>query len=392
MSFIRRLRTMRRHFRFAFSGPAIPIVVRYFSVLCVLAAALERAYISLMRRLVPLSFPLVLFAWLCFGTPLVHAQTPSGSATCPVLTSKPKDDAGKGAETEAGPKVVVDELTFDTPIHLPYSDLEPEVDKLNQLERVDDPKHEWLNEFLEVVIRRAWQDQGYFKVEPSGQAVPRAADATYQHFSVILHVHEGPQYRLGAIHFVAASDSSFTDSQVAPVPGPNDSGSKPALPKRNKVSDLEGYDPPVFPVEELRSLFPIQDGEIFNVEKIRDGLDAMMKLYRAHGYIDFAPTPETEVDDVNQVVNIKMVLDEQLQYHIRSIAVEGLERGTQSALLWKIHPGDVFNRELLEQFFEDNKSILPEDSSQRNAELRRNPKYGFVDITLRFSRSQQCPD
>jgi len=92
-----------------------------------------------------------------------------------------------------------------------------------------------------------------------------------------------------------------------------------------------------------------------------------------------------------------MILDEQLQYHIHNIAIEGLDPKTQSTLIWKIHPGDVFtgdifNNELLEQFFEDNKSLLPEGSSIRNAELRRNPKYGFVDITLRFPRSPQCPD
>jgi hypothetical protein len=352
-----------------------------------------------MRRAVRLSFLLVLLAWLFLGTRLVQAQTPSGSANCQVPSSQSENEA----ETGVGPKVVIDDLHFDAPIHLLYSDLEPTIAAFNRLGASADSKFEWLDEFLEVPIRGVWSDQGYFKVMVNGRAEPRGGDAAHQHFSVILHVDEGPQYRLGTIEFKAVTFPPSTNYRAVSNDPSNDSQDKPPLRRRlgetdsedkptvhglPAESDSEQYEPPIFPASQLRALIPMQEGDILDVGKIREGLDALRKLYGSHGYIDFAPTPETEIDDMNQVVNIRMVLDEQIQYHIRSIAIEGLEPSKQNALVWKIHPGDVFNPEVLEQFFEDNKSLLPEGPSRLNSELRRNPKEGTVDVTLRLRDCQ----
>jgi outer membrane protein assembly factor BamA len=47
----------------------------------------------------------------------------------------------------------------------------------------------------------------------------------------------------------------------------------------------------------LRKLVPLEEGDIFNVTKIRESLDAMKKLYSSFEYINFAATPITDVDD-----------------------------------------------------------------------------------------------
>jgi hypothetical protein len=332
-----------------------------------------------MRTAVPHSLVLLLLGWLCLGTRLLHAQTTSAPAKSPTPRSEPNDEADLGV----GPVVVVDELTFDTPIHLPYSVLEPLVEKLNQLERTDDPKHVWLDEFLETSIRGAWQDRGYFKVLVDGRAEPRGGDATIQHFSVALHVDEGPQYRLGTIEFTVYEDDPTGEPQDS-----SDQGS-PRLRIKHHFSGDETLSEnaprePMFPIAQLRALIPIEEGDILSVMKLRRGLDNFKHLYGHNGYIDFTATPFTEADDTKHVVNIRMELDEQLQYHIGKIEIQGLDAATESALVWRVRPGDVFDYELFEKFFEDNKDLLPEKSSDEEAEIRRNPKQATVDVRMRF--------
>jgi outer membrane protein assembly factor BamA len=335
-----------------------------------------------MRRCALPPFLFLLLVGACFEKNILYAQTQSGSGGCP-SSSKVSDDE---SVDEVGPKVVVDELTFDGPIHLTYSDLEPAIERLNQIGR--SPNSDWLDEFLETSIRSAWQDRGYFKVLVDGRAEPRGGDAAHQHFSVTLHVDEGLQYRLGSLLFRAVAADTPKNSQNVQDFGPTDSGDKPTLRKRREKDDPEPYQLPVFPVEELRSLIPLQEGDLVSAEKIRQGLDGMRKLYGAHGYIDFTPTPETEVDEERQIISIRFVLDEQPQYRIGKIELVGLSSNAENALIWKVKPGDVFNYDLFKLFFVDNQAVLPEGSSESNSELRRNVRDGVVDIKMKFRR---CP-
>ena len=47
----------------------------------------------------------------------------------------------------------------------------------------------------------------------------------------------------------------------------------------------------------LRAQFKIKDGDIFDTEAIRKGLDNLRKAYAALGYINFTPVPNTDADD-----------------------------------------------------------------------------------------------
>jgi hypothetical protein len=54
-----------------------------------------------------------------------------------------------------------------------------------------------------------------------------------------------------------------------------------------------------------------------------------------------------------------MELDQQKQFRVGRIEVLGLDRNKETLLKWKLKPGDVFNVELFEDFFKDNKSLFP---------------------------------
>jgi outer membrane protein assembly factor BamA len=84
------------------------------------------------------------------------------------------------------------------------------------------------------------------------------------------------------------------------------------------------------------------------------------------------------------MISLILELDEGRQFRIRKREVQGLDPQTESRLKWRIQPGDVFNNELFEEFFVDNKDILPSGASPTNAELRKNEKFGTVDVLFRF--------
>ncbi|MGA8222585.1 MAG: POTRA domain-containing protein [Candidatus Acidiferrales bacterium] len=287
------------------------------------------------------------------------------------------DDFNEMIGRKVFPKTIIDDVKFDGPVHLPADILDELVDSIKQRESSIAISTE-LEETAEVSVRGAWQNHGYFNVRVSWEAIPTAGDADYQHFSVVFHVDEGPQYRLGKVQFRAAH-----------FVAPTESGDRPSLRRRRKYDDPDPADLPIFPIEQLRSLIPLQEGDLLSSDKIREGLDALRKLYGSHGYIDFTPTPETEVDDEHQTVSIVFVLDEQPQYRIGKIEVAGLGPNTENALVWRLKPGDIFNYDLFKQFFEDNQSILPAGASpSENSEFRRNTKDGIVDIKLKF---RPCP-
>ena len=57
-----------------------------------------------------------------------------------------------------------------------------------------------------------------------------------------------------------------------------------------------------FSVDELRGQFPIADGDIVHVDKIRKGLEDLRRLYVSQGFIDFTPVSNTETDDASATV------------------------------------------------------------------------------------------
>ena len=206
-----------------------------------------------------------------------------------------------------------------------------------------------------------------FKVVTSAQAQIVSDDSVEQHVSVIVHADEGIQYRLKNLRFRKAPDYFGGDDVI----------------RSGDARYLESGEL-AFPPEELRRLVPLSNGELFSTKQIREGLDALGRLYHSHGYINFVATPVTEVDDSDGTISLTLELDEGKQFRLRKTEVQGLNPQSESALMWPMQPGDIFNGELFENFFTDNKDILPAGASPRNAELKKNEKSGTVDIRLVF--------
>jgi outer membrane protein assembly factor BamA len=251
------------------------------------------------------------------------------------------------------PKMIVDSVKFDTSAHLPDSAEEPEI--ISEIKQhMFDYGQEGLDEVVEVRIRSAWQDQGFFKVLASSQTQVVSSDSAYEHVVVTIHVDPGQQYRLGGVRF--------------------------------RSSDPDDHETLAFPREELRKLLPLREGDIFNVAKIRESLDAMKKLYDSRGYLNFVASPDTAADDATQRISLVMELDEGKQFRVGKVEVFGLEPSKAAALTSRVKPGDVFQYSLVEAFVKANIPTFLDVTSSEVLDLRKKQRDGIVDIVVNFRR------
>ncbi len=223
-----------------------------------------------------------------------------------------------------------------------------------------------LDEDLEVGIRGLYQDHGYFKVLVKDPILktedvnksgipgpwPMVGARHGKETNITIPIEEGDVYRMGKLTF----RSSDPDQGL------------------------------VFKADAMRTLFPLHEGDILSADKIRKGLDLYRKLYGGYGYIDFTPTPETEVDETKKVVNMSMVFDQQKQFFVRRIEFTG-NTTTRDKVIRRellIDEGQVFDNRRWELSLQRlNQLNYFDPIKPENAELKRNVKAGTVDIKLK---------
>jgi len=208
-------------------------------------------------------------------------------------------------------------------------------------------------------VRNEYQMRGYFKAlveEPKTQVrdtgglhIPLIMKGGGKAVDITIPIEEGERYRLGGITF-----------------------------KGNKAIK----DPAV-----LRSLFPMKDGDIFNTDNIRKGLENLRKGYGELGYINFTSVPDTQIDDNKKLIRLEIDLDEGKPFYIRRIEFVGNQTTRDKVIRRElaVEEGGIFNGRAWEfsilrlnqlGYFEQ---LKPEEDSER----RLNEKEGTVDLTLK---------
>jgi outer membrane protein insertion porin family len=215
-----------------------------------------------------------------------------------------------------------------------------------------------LNEDAERV-RDAYQTKGYFKAlveEPKtkvrdtgGLHIPLILKGGGKAVDITIPIEEGERYRLGSITF-----------------------------KGNKAIKSAAL---------LRSLFPMKDGDIFNTDNIRKGLENLRKGYGELGYINFTSVPDTQIDDDKKLIRLEIDLDEGKPFYIRRIEFVGNQTTRDKVIRRElaVEEGGIFNGRAWEfsilrlnqlGYFEQ---LKPEEDSER----KLNEKEGTVDLTLK---------
>ena len=215
-----------------------------------------------------------------------------------------------GAAENDGPKITIKKLSFTGQTGLSPEEEADIVAAVRDKAGEHDPK--WLEEF-EARLLDAWQERGYFKAKVQAQAREVSAISTEKSFAVTAHVESGRRYFLGEIRFLAGTQFSH---------------------------------------QELRSMFPIQAGDLLNTHGIHAGLNALRSAYGERGFIDFSPVPTTTTDELHGRISIEIELEEGRQFRISETRILGLDRASASSLLENsgLEPGNIFNPRLLEDF------------------------------------------
>ncbi len=143
-----------------------------------------------------------------------------------------------------------------------------------------------------------------------------------------------------------------------------------------------------FSSEQLRKLIPLQQGDVFDVSKVRDGLAAIERLYSSHGFIDMTPEPDAEIEEANSTINLTVTIDEQLPYRIQEAEVLGPDPKTEDLIRSEFKVGEIFDRTALDNVFSKYREALPADASERDVEIRRDSMHRLISIRLNF---QTCP-
>jgi outer membrane protein insertion porin family len=217
----------------------------------------------------------------------------------------------------------------------------------------EEPDSSWVNQGLEP-MRDALRERGYFKTNVEGTPYLVLAQANERRYVLSVSIESGPQYRLGKMRFASVSDK-----------------------------------PLVFTDAILRQQINLQEGDLFDVTKTRQGLESISRLYGSKGYIDATPEPDTTIDEKSSRIDLLIKVDEQKPYRVAKIELLGLGKKVQNELSAPQQVGDFFNPALWHTFFKDNETRLPPDSSpNRNMPVSRDTANGTVDITLDF---RPCP-
>jgi len=286
----------------------------------------------------------------------IQGQVPPRVERClpwPTLGQEIEDFRKEVRELEKIPpkrRIQIQEVVIQGATQMPESVQRELVEALKK-RTFEDEDGRWIQEIQEIDVRAVWQERGYFTVQVSVKADVETAGPELTWAKLTIRVEEGRQYRLGEIRFEGAT---------------------------------------IFSPEELRRLIELKEGDIFNIEKVRVGLEAMGKLYSSKGYVDFTPEPAADVDEVKERVSLVLRMDEQKQYVIGKVEVLGLSPELEWALRSKLKPNEPFDATVIDEFFEVNKAALPADASHENsAEVKRDLKKIAVDLLFDFRNCAQ---
>lgn len=181
------------------------------------------------------------------------------------------------------------------------------------------------------------------------------------------------------------------------LPRPQEVAGKTIVPITLVVTPGEKYrlrnivfsSPAAFSSSQLRAAFPINDGDIFNRKKIGSGIENLRKLYSHKGYVDFSAVPETDIDDLEHTIALKIDLDGGALYHIGDLVVRGEESepGAREKLLngWKKYQGQVYDWQILTQFLRDLHA-RPQVKPEQVFEISEDPKNHVVNVYVTLVR------
>jgi outer membrane protein insertion porin family len=236
---------------------------------------------------------------------------------------------------------------------------------------------EKLDEDLEVGIRGFYQDNGYFEVSVDIEDPPGLQTVDTYHHGIV----KGP------IPVVNSSHGKATNIPIKIVEGDLFHMGKIFIVNADPEKSLQ------LKHDFLVNAFPLKQGDVLNVDKIRKAIEQYTKLYGQFGFMDFTATPNFDIDRKNKVVNVTLRFSEEKPYYIHRINITG-NTTTRDKVIRRellLDEGDLYNNRNWEVsilrlnqlgFFDQ---LKPETA----ATVVRNVKAGTVDLNLKVKEKQK---
>lgn len=142
------------------------------------------------------------------------------------------------------------------------------------------------------------------------------------------------------------------------------------------------------PDDILAPVFRMDEGAIFNVESLRDGLENLKKLYGEFGYIDFVGEPSFEFRDAEAepLIDLNLTVDEGRQFFVRRINFSGNDTTRDKVIRRELllDEGDMFNTRLWDMSILRLNQLGYFDplEQEESTNISRDTRNGLVDLTL----------
>jgi len=141
---------------------------------------------------------------------------------------------------------------------------------------------------------------------------------------------------------------------------------------------------------ELEKLVTLKTNDPADGIKIEAVWQSVRDLYAQRGYLDATLDAVPHIEEFSRRVSFSASIVEGPQYHMGQLVLSGLsiegERRIRAA--WSIHPGEVFNEGVYNEFLENGVkaafSGLPFHYDKIGRFLQKDPKAGIVDVMLDF--------
>ena len=138
----------------------------------------------------------------------------------------------------------------------------------------------------------------------------------------------------------------------------------------------------------LGPVFQMEANDVFDIEKLRKGLDNLKKLYGEFGYIDFVAEPNFEFrdDEDPPKIDLNFIADEGKQFFVRRINFSG-NTTTRDKVIRRelmLDEGDMFNTRLwdMSMLRLNQLGYFDPIEEEEGTDVRRDTRQGLVDLTL----------
>ncbi len=166
---------------------------------------------------------------------------------------------------------------------------------------------------------QAWYyDQGYLMMRPGRPRVELTPDRAF--VDITIPVEEGPRFRIRKLEVMETDGAG------------------------NEIETLA-------PKGELRDMIDLESGDWFSRTKIAGGIEGISRTYRDAGYALVEIIPGTDLDDVNNLVDVTVNILRGPLVYIERIHVRGNTK-TRDAVIrreFRISEGDLYNQSKLEE-------------------------------------------